>query len=111
MNYHRHGEVGIYPAKLPKGAKLVESGTSLIVGHSESGHHHVLTIPNVKERVIKMYELDGQTYLDIPAEAKLSHQKTGTEIHKTQVIAPGIYKRSIKRAYSYADKVMKQVLD
>jgi hypothetical protein len=105
---HRHGEVVLKQTTLPEGARLIEKGKSLIVGHSESGHHHVLTLPKLE---IKMFEFEGRTYLDVPLEAKLEHQKVGVETHGTQVISPGIYERNIKRAYSYAEKLMKRVVD
>ena len=107
-NIHRHGEILLVPSKLPKEAKLVEKGDSLIVGHSESGHHHCLTIPKTAE--IKIFEFDGKTYLDVPLEAKLEHQKT-VEKHETQIIQPGIYERVIKKAYSYTERAMKKVID
>lgn len=108
---HRHGELILVPIKsVPKDAKLVEEKNSLIVAHSESGHHHTLTIPDLKEAIIKLFEFEGRTYLDIPLKAKLEHQKT-VEKHSTQVILPGIYERIIKRSYSYAEKVMKKVID
>jgi hypothetical protein len=107
MKLHRHGEVVLKPTTLPKKAKLVEEKKSVIVGHSESGHHHVLTAT----APIKVLELEGRTYLDVPLEAKLSHQKVGTETHGTQVIAPGVYERVIKRSWSYAEKIMKKTID
>lgn len=106
---HRHGEVVLIPiAKLPQKARKLEEGKSLIVGHSETGHHHVLTVPKLE---IKMFELDGKTYLDIPLEAKLRHQKEGQETHGVQTIAKGIYERVIKRSYSYVEKIMRRVQD
>lgn len=107
MKLHRHGEVVLKSSTLPKEAKLIESGKTVIVGHSESGHHHTLTVPKIG---IKVFEHGGRTYLDVPLKAKLEHQKT-VEEHKTQFILPGIYERTIKRAYSYAEKVMKKVID
>ncbi len=108
MKICRHGEVLIKEVKsLPKNAKLVESGKKLIVGHSESGHHHVLTA----SAEIKMFEFEGKTYLDIPLEAKLTHQKQGTETHGVQILNPGLYERIIKKSYSYAEKIYKRVQD
>ena len=74
----RHGENNFIPAQLPKGAKLVEKGKSLIVGHSESGHHHLMTLEKVapNEAEIKIFEHEGVTYLDVPFQAKLEHQNT-----------------------------------
>lgn len=105
---HRHGENMFIPAKLPEGAKLVEKGHKLIVGHSETGHHHTLTIPKTAE--IKIFEFEGRTYLDVPLKAKLEHQKE-TEKHEAQILQPGIYERVVKRAYSYAEKVTKRIID
>jgi|SRR5918911_4119052 hypothetical protein len=107
MNIHRHGEVVLKPSTLPTKAKLVEFGKSVVVGHSESGHHHTLTVPKTQ---IKIFEFEGKTYLDIPLEAKLEHQKT-VEKHETQIIEPGVYERIIKRSYSYSEKVMRRVQD
>lgn len=107
MKLHRHGEVILIQRELPQKAKVLETNKSIIVGHSESGHHHVLTAT----QPIKVLEFEGKTYLDIPLEAKLSHQKTGTETHGTQVIEAGTYERIIKRSYSYAEKIMKRVAD
>lgn len=105
---HRHGEVGLMEVKeLPKGAKLVEETKSFIAGHSESGHNHVLEAVSP----FKVFEFEGRTYLDIPLEAKLKHQKEGTETHGIQKIATGIYERTIKKSYSYAEKIMRRVQD
>lgn len=104
----RHGEIGLLPIKkLPKGARLISEAKEFVVGHSESGHNHVL------EAVapFKIFELDGRTYLDIPLEAKLSHQKVGTETHGEVSVKPGIYERTIKKSYSYAEKIYKRVQD
>lgn len=107
--FGRHGEVIIKKvSNIPTGAKLIEQGNSLIVGHSESGHHHVMTVE--KGTTIKMYEIDGKTYLDLPAKGELKHQKS-SENHKTQVFSPGLYIREIRESYSYAQKVMRRVLD
>lgn len=107
MNLYRHGEVLLKPSKLPKGVKQITETKSYIAGHSESGHHHVLTATNP----FRVFEYEGKTYLDIPLEAKLTHQKSGTETHGIQKIEPGIYERIIKRSYSYAEKVMRRVQD
>ncbi len=105
---HRHGEVLMLEVtSIPQDAKLVETVSSYIVGHSESGHHHVLTATNP----FKVFELDGEIYLDIPKQAKLTHQKAGTETHGTQQIKPAIYKRIIKKSYSYAERAMRRVID
>lgn len=118
-NFGRHGEVIISPfegaslekiKEIPAGAKLMEEGDSVIVGHSESGHHHVLTIPREAGATIKIYERDGRQYLDIPRTAKLEHQKT-VEKHDAQIFQPGIYIKEIRQTFSYAEGIMKKVVD
>lgn len=110
-DFGRHGEVILKRvAGVPEGARLVESGASIIVGHSESGHHHALTIEREAGVEIKMYELDGRTYLDLPVKGNLVHQKE-IEKHDTQVFLPGTYERTIRHAYSYAEKIMTRILD
>lgn len=110
-NLGRHGEVVIYPIdKIPEDAKLVEEGTSIVIGHSESGHNHILDITRSQGVTVKMYEKDGKTYLDIPLMAHLTHQKT-TEKHKTQVFNPGIYIREIRECFDPTEKIMRRVKD
>lgn len=105
----RHGEnLFIRVSALPKEAKLIEKGNKLVVAHSESGHHHTLTV--AKEAEIKVFELDGVTYLDIPLKAKLQHQKE-YEKHPDIIMHPGIWKKLTQRNYSYAEKVSKRVVD
>lgn len=108
--FGRHGEIILKKTdKIPAGAKLVEEGQSVIVGHSESGHHHRLTVER-GTGVVKMYEIDGKTYLDLPRKGELVHEKS-SENHKTQTFAPGIYIREIRQSYSYAQKQMRRVID
>lgn len=108
-NFGRHGEILLRSVDaIPKGAKLIEENKSIVVGHSESGHHHVLTAE--KGVAIKMYEIDGKTYLDLPSKGTLTHQKA-SESHQTQVFSPGIYIREIRQSYSYGQKIMRNTID
>lgn len=109
----RHGENNFIPAsKVPKGAVLVEKGARVTVGHSESGHDHVMTLDKTaaKEAEIKIFEFEGRTYLDVPFQAKLEHQKT-IEYHPTITFAPGIYEKKDHMSFSYAEKMMRRTLD
>lgn len=102
----RHGEVFLRKIeKIPDNAKLVFEGSEYIAGHSESGHHHVITAD-----VIKCYEVDGKTFLDIPKVGKLTHQKSGEYTHGTQTIQ-GVYERIIKRKFNPYTKLMEKVRD
>lgn len=108
--FGRHGEVILKKvSSLPEGARLVESGESVIVGHSESGHHHNLTVPR-GTGLVELYEHEGKTYLKFPVNAELVHQKE-VEKHETQVFTAGVYERTIRHSFSYADRQMRRIQD
>lgn len=109
----RHGEVILKPIdKLPKEAKLQDEKSSIIVAHSETGHHHIL---EVKDKVdmskIKVYSWNGEMYLEVPQIAELWHQKTGQDTHKTHEVVPSIYKINIKKEFDYYQGAIRQVRD
>lgn len=103
-----HGENILVPIdNLPKGAKL-KAYKSYIVGHSETGHHHVLEA--VKGQEFDIF-VDGEDiYISSKFEANLVHKKTH-EIHKTLVVDPGTYKVNHKTEYDPFLKVRRSVFD
>lgn len=104
----RHGEVILYPiSQIPKEAKLEESKNKIVVAHSETGHHHVLE--SVKD--IKVYSWNGEKYLEVPEIAKLWHQKTGNDVHKTHEVLPSAYKVVIKKEFDYFAGAIRAVRD
>ena len=108
MKLHIQGELAIKEInELPNGASLIKEASNEILAHSESGHHHVLEAPTK----FKVYELDGNTYLDIESTSSLVHKKTGKDAHKTQTIKKGLYKIHIKKEYNLYEKVMRKVRD
>lgn len=109
-DFGRHGEVILLKVeRIPSEAKIKEENNSVIVGHSESGHHHTLTAE--QGVTIKIYETaDGRMYLDLPSKGTLVHQKT-SEQHETQVFSPNFYERIVRQSYSYSDKIMRRVQD
>ena len=113
MNTIRHGEVILKPiAKLPKGAELKNEMKDVVVAHSETGHHHILSVKNkVNMSKIKVYYWNGETYLEVPEIAELWHQKTGNEIHTPHKVVPSIYKVIIKKEFDYFAGILKVVLD
>lgn len=113
MNTIRHGEVILKPiAKLPKGAELKNEMKDVVVAHSETGHHHILSVKNkVNMSKIKVYSWNGETYLEVPEIAELWHQKTGNEIHTPHKVVPSIYKVVIKKEFDYFAGILKVVLD
>jgi hypothetical protein len=67
----RHGEVMLLPVSAaPSGT--AEKVTSCIVGHSESGHHHVL---DSDREFAKIVSASGTLYVDLDVPTRLSHQK------------------------------------
>lgn len=107
----RHGEnLFISVPEIPKGARLVEQGNNLVVAHSETGHNHTLTLPKTSEAFIKIFELDGVTYLDVPLEAKLQHQKT-VEAHPTLTMKKGFYRKLVDQEFDYGAKLLRRVMD
>lgn len=102
-----HGENALVPIdKMPKGK--VEHYTKYIIGHSETGHHHVLESVKGKEFDILV---DGEDiYISTKFESSVVHKKT-SEIHKTVKVKPGIYKVNRKQEYDPFLKVRRAVFD
>lgn len=102
-----HGECFLMPVdKLPKG-KFSEHKT-FIVGHSETGHHHVL---ESKKPFRVMDEAEKRDlYLRLFEPAKLVHKKS-FDIHETQVLAPGDYAVFHKTEYDPFREVVRRVFD
>ncbi len=91
----RQGEVYILRIKsLPKDAKKVEAKDGkLIVGHSETGHHHVIA----ESPQVKFYTSDNPvvSYLEVieateKTEVLLEHLR-GYDTHETIGISEGVY--------------------
>lgn len=109
----RHGEVLMYPVKeLPIGAILQDEKSSIVVAHSETGHHHVLRVKDkVDTSKIKVYAWNNTTYLEVPELSELLHEKIGKDVHKTHTVNPGIYKINIKKEFDYYKGIIRAVQD
>lgn len=102
----RHGECWLQPVdKFPKG-KLIKHDM-FIVGHSETGHHHVL---EGDVQVLEPTNLEDGVFFELLGEGKLVHQKTVNR-HHDLVVAPGKYRVIHKQEYSPFTKVMERVWD
>ena len=78
----------------------------IIVGHSESGHNHVV----VKEREASVdvgQDKEGYFIRVNSGKAHVVHEKVGG--HKTQTIEQGIY--FFGKQYEYSDSEDKKVID
>lgn len=105
----RHGEIILKPIDaLPEKANLVHTGKDYIVGHSETGHHHVLQL---KTPSLRVYEVDNELYLDVQDTGTLVHKKTGVDTHAPHKIVPGKYKVVIKKAFDYFIGALAKVRD
>lgn len=102
----RHGEIILHPVSaFPKGRK--KQVTSYIVGHSETGHHHVLESTDTF-KVLKTAE--DSVWLEILSPANLVHKKQ-VDKHNTLTVSPGKYKVIYKTEYDPWSKVIKRVED
>lgn len=99
-----HGELFFHPVdEMPKGN--LQSFDSFIIGHSETGHHHVLTSEK------KFDLIDGEDRAVLLKEVgKLFHQKEH-DVHETQILAPGAYKVYYKKEYNPFKKIVERVWD
>ena len=104
----QHGEVFLLPVEsVPEGRKT-EQLKKFIVGHSESGHNHILE----SKKTFEVMEGDAthDLYVRLFEPASLVHQKS-FDIHETEVIAPGDYAVYTKTEYDPWAKVVRAVYD
>lgn len=83
----RHGEILLLPvAAVPVGQ--TNQVTSCIVGHSESGHHHVLESDEVFGQIVAM---NGDLFVDLPGDTPLRHHKSHQQ-HRELTVPAGAWK-------------------
>lgn len=99
----RHGEVMLVPIN-----EKVKGGehNMFIVGHSETGHHHILQ----SKKPFTVSEQDKQFLIELFEPAKLVHKKT-VDKHNTLTIAPGKYKVVYKNEYDPFAQLIRRVQD
>lgn len=112
-----HGENAIIKiSELPAEAKPVTKDdanwlkTGYIIGHSESGHHHVLETTEKLNSGFDIYVNADEIFFKVVNEAKVVHKKS-FDIHQPVTIEPGIYKVVRKSEYDPFAKVIRQVWD
>ena len=90
----RHGEVLLVPVdSVPTGR--AEKVSSCIVGHSESGHHHVLESEDVFDEIVAA---NGDLYVDLNAPTPLRHQKRQQQ-HRELSVPPGAWRVVKKKEF------------
>lgn len=83
----RHGEILLLPVDwVPNGS--IESAASCIVGHSESGHHHVLDSDDAFEQIVTA---NGDLFVDLGRDTPLRHHKTHQQ-HRELTVPAGTWK-------------------
>ena len=97
---------------IPKGLKplALENG-QLIIGHSETGHHHVIEHPNHAE-VFKADDADGieMLYAVIGKPTSVRHLR-GHDTHEAIALQPGMYEIRKGREYDPYAELVRQVAD
>lgn len=93
---------------LPVNKKLTNTKdyTTYIVGHSETGHHHILE----SKMPFAVSVTDEELYLQLFEPAKLVHKKT-TDKHNTLVVQPGVYRVLRKTEYDPWGQTIREVFD
>lgn len=108
-----HGENVLMPTNLPVGAvkatddNLFE-GNNIIIGHSESGHNHVLESKSKND--LELYEKDGAVYVRVNKPSLLVHRKS-FDIHQPIEVAVGIYRINHKTEYDPFKGITRAVYD
>ncbi|PVA91861.1 hypothetical protein DDK01_18055 [Mycobacteroides abscessus] len=99
----RNGEILFLPvASAPAGT--TETVTSCIVGHSESGHHHVLESDEVFAQIAG---LNGDLFVDLPGDTPLRHRKTHQQ-HRELTVPAGVWKIIRKTEFDVRSAVVPQ---
>jgi len=101
----RHGEIMLVPVGDVPTGKTSKCST-YIVGHSETGHHHVLEGTEFEVTETEKQEL----YFRLFEPTKLVHKKTADR-HKDLVVPAGIYKRFHDTEYDPFEQVIRDVAD
>lgn len=99
----RHGENLLLPINKDFSGK---EHTSFIIGHSETGHHHVLE----SKTPFKVSQSDKEFLIELFGPAKLVHKKQ-LDKHNTLTINPGKYRVIKKTEYDPWQGVIREVHD
>ncbi len=104
--------IGDAPAKMPRGyTALHPEGGHLVVGHSETGHHHVLDRSTCAVAVLD-HPPEGMRILRAIVESPtpLVHLREN-DTHEPVLLAPGEYELRITREFDPYEKLARQQMD
>lgn len=98
--------------KLPKGySALKASGRYFIIGHSETGHHHVIDAVGATVGVMEKPPAGMRVlYMILENPLALEHLR-GHDTHETIVNEPGVYEVRIAREFDHYAELARQLDD
>lgn len=100
----RHGEILLIPiASAPDGN--TDRVTSCIIGHSESGHHHVLEADATFARIVAP---NGELFVDLDEPTPLRHKKSQQK-HRELLIPAGTWR--VVRKTEFDVRAMREGLE
>lgn len=109
----RHGEVIVTPVDaLPEGIEQISEGGQAVIGHSETGHHH-LAVAGIGGTITMFRPVgadDSTLYMRVSKDSTVEHKKS-FDRHETKTLFKGLYQITIKRAYDYFAKRLEAVRD
>lgn len=109
----RHGELLLLPLdELPENIEQIFKGKRYIIGHSETGHHHIAVgaLPGAIT-VFKPIGADSpDLFLKVSSPSKVEHRKTHDR-HINIDIPAGVYLVRPKTEYDPFRKLVEQVRD
>jgi hypothetical protein len=98
--------------KLPKGyVALKADGRHFIIGHSESGHHHVIEAAGATVGVMEKPPAGMRVlYMILENPLALEHLR-GHDTHETLTTKPGVYEVRIAREFDHYAELARQTTD
>ena len=105
----RIGDLG---ATLPAGyTPLPAEDGQIIVGHSETGHHHTMEAAHVTAEVMDRPP-EGMRILRLIVQrpTALAHHR-GHDTHAALMVEPGVYEARIQREYDPYQQLARRVAD
>jgi len=105
----QHGEILLVPidkSEIPENAKRKLKGRSYIVGHSETGHHHVLEA----DTEFEVFTVEDEAFLMLVESGTLTHKKD-FDFHPNLPVDSGAYKVVNKTEYDAVSQTLQRVMD